>query len=361
MKRSSRSTESDEPSVWIKYWAGPWSLYTCSHFGEQYYRLLKKVLGCQLSRAIFIIKKGYATAYLEKADRARFGNALVEKTGKKTDYSETVAKNLNQSADHILSFLQTTRNKPADVTLFQRFLELFYEYVPWHLAVKNMVDYMPYESLEKYLPALSKARVRAEPVFRETEIFTEKFAETLCRQAGLSKNLILCMTKKEMEKYLKAGQLPRTKKLKDRQKHAVLFFKNGKFRLLVGKKAEAFEKALLKSMIRKSVQGVCAHPGTVEGIVRIVLDPATCKKFNPGDILVAEMTRPEFLPLIRKAGAVVTDAGGILCHAAIVARELKKPTVIGTQVATKTFKDKEYVMVNASNGTVRKIEPKNGG
>lgn len=67
------------------------------------------------------------------------------------------------------------------------------------------------------------------------------------------------------------------------------------------------------------------------------------------------MTHPEFVPFMKKAGAIVTDAGGILCHAAIVSRELKKPCVIGTQRATRMFKTGDRVYDDADNGTVSKI------
>jgi pyruvate,water dikinase len=67
------------------------------------------------------------------------------------------------------------------------------------------------------------------------------------------------------------------------------------------------------------------------------------------------MTRPDFLPLMKKASAVITDAGGILSHAAITARELKKPTIIGTNNSTKILKDGDKVIVDAEKGTVKKI------
>ena len=67
------------------------------------------------------------------------------------------------------------------------------------------------------------------------------------------------------------------------------------------------------------------------------------------------MTRPDYLALMKKAAAFVTDSGGILCHAAIVAREMKKPCVIGTQVATKVFQDGDIVEVDAEKGVVTKI------
>ena len=68
------------------------------------------------------------------------------------------------------------------------------------------------------------------------------------------------------------------------------------------------------------------------------------------------MTRPEFLPIMKKAGAIVTDEGGVTCHAAIVSRELKIPCIIGTQVATSQLKDGDFIEVNADKGYVRKLK-----
>ena len=70
------------------------------------------------------------------------------------------------------------------------------------------------------------------------------------------------------------------------------------------------------------------------------------------------MTRPEFLPLMKKAAAFVTDAGGLLSHAAIVARELKKPCIIATETATKVFKDGDLIEVDADKGVVRVLKRK---
>lgn len=75
-----------------------------------------------------------------------------------------------------------------------------------------------------------------------------------------------------------------------------------------------------------------------------------------GDVLVTTMTHPEFLLLMKKASAIVTDEGGITCHAAIVARELGKPCIIGTKFATQVLKDGDMVEVDADSGVVRVID-----
>lgn len=104
----------------------------------------------------------------------------------------------------------------------------------------------------------------------------------------------------------------------------------------------------------KEFKGMAASKGKTQGIAKIVFDPnKDGHKFKEGDILVASMTRPEFLPLMGKAAAFVTDEGGITCHAAIIAREMGKPCVIGTKIATQVLKDGYVVEVDADKGIVK--------
>ena len=76
------------------------------------------------------------------------------------------------------------------------------------------------------------------------------------------------------------------------------------------------------------------------------------EKVEKGDIIVTSMTRPHFLLAIRRAGAIITDMGGTLCHAAIVAREFNIPCVVGTQNATEILKDGQRVIVDAHEGVI---------
>lgn len=106
----------------------------------------------------------------------------------------------------------------------------------------------------------------------------------------------------------------------------------------------------------KIIKGVVANKGFVKGRVRVVKKIADCSKMKRGEILVTSMTRPDFISAMKKASAFVTDEGGITCHAAIVAREMKKPCIIGTKIATKIFKDGDLVEVDANKGVVKIIK-----
>ncbi|MCX6736173.1 MAG: PEP-utilizing enzyme [Candidatus Parcubacteria bacterium] len=104
------------------------------------------------------------------------------------------------------------------------------------------------------------------------------------------------------------------------------------------------------------VSGQIAYKGNVCGIARIVKKQSDMNRIAEGDILVSPMTTPNFLPAMQKAAAFVTDEGGVTCHASIVAREMKKPCIIGTKIATQVLHDGDLVEVDADNGAVRIIE-----
>ena len=98
--------------------------------------------------------------------------------------------------------------------------------------------------------------------------------------------------------------------------------------------------------------GSAASPGIASGPVKLVPDPSQIDKVLDGDILVAEMTTPDFVPAMKRAAAIVTDRGGRTAHAAIVSRELGIPCVVGTEKAMATLKDGQIITVNGTGGEV---------
>ncbi len=112
---------------------------------------------------------------------------------------------------------------------------------------------------------------------------------------------------------------------------------------------------LLEEKSSGAVQGYVAFAGRVQGKARIILSEEDFDRMEEGDVLITSMTRPEFLPVMKRAAAFVTNEGGITCHAAIVARELQKPCIIGTRIATTTFRDGELLEVDGVAGTVTRV------
>lgn len=79
-------------------------------------------------------------------------------------------------------------------------------------------------------------------------------------------------------------------------------------------------------------------------------------RFKEGDILIAPSTTPNYVQLMAKASAFVTNEGGLSSHAAVISREMNKPCIVGTKIATKVFKDNDLIEVDADKGVVRKIK-----
>ncbi|MEZ5419805.1 MAG: PEP/pyruvate-binding domain-containing protein [Vicinamibacterales bacterium] len=100
------------------------------------------------------------------------------------------------------------------------------------------------------------------------------------------------------------------------------------------------------------VSGLGASPGLASGTVRVLRTPAEGAALQASEVLVAPMTSPDWVPTMRRAAAVVTDGGGMTCHAAIVSRELGIPCIVGARSATSTLRTGEVVTVDATHGRV---------
>jgi len=100
------------------------------------------------------------------------------------------------------------------------------------------------------------------------------------------------------------------------------------------------------------LEGQGASPGIASGRVVIVRDVKDTSAVKDGDILVTKMTNPDMVPAMRRVSAIVTDEGGMTCHAAIVSRELGTPAVVGTKKATKLLKDGQIITVDGEKGTI---------
>jgi phosphoenolpyruvate synthase/pyruvate phosphate dikinase len=154
---------------------------------------------------------------------------------------------------------------------------------------------------------------------------------------------VLEFVEDQLQAFIKKGEIENVtvyKKLLDKYKH---FKKKSSVPMNVSK-------------IDK-IKGIVASKGVVKGKVRVILDPEKQRVFKRGEILVTTMTSPKFTVYLMKAAAILTDEGGMLCHAAIVAREMGIPCIVGTKIATKVFKDGDLVEVNASKGIVNKQYP----
>lgn len=185
--------------------------------------------------------------------------------------------------------------------------------------------------------------------------------EEISKRSKVSIRELRYCTPEEIEQIIKDGEKP--SELKDRLHYCVYVIKDSNKLILTGIKAKIYltdilmKEETLTDISR--IHGQAASLGLARGYAKIVKSISDIYKVNDGDILVAIETVPDYIPAMKKAAAFVTEQGGITSHASIVAREMKKPCLIGTKIATKVFKDGDYLEVNVNEGYVARLENKN--
>ena len=112
------------------------------------------------------------------------------------------------------------------------------------------------------------------------------------------------------------------------------------------------ERVEPKTERKRLLSGLPASPGITAGQVHVILELEKSSEFKQNEILVTGMTSPDWVPIMREAAAIVTDSGGMTCHAAIVSREMGIPCIVGSGEATKILHTGQYVTVDASRGIV---------
>jgi len=156
---------------------------------------------------------------------------------------------------------------------------------------------------------------------------------------------------------LKQGKKLDKKYAREMAKESLLYIntKKGIWKYYAGKAARAIAKKELALELGKikEIKGMCASPGKAKGKVKVIHGIKEMDKMEKGNILVSSMTKPEIVTAIKKAAAIVTDEGGVTCHAAIISRELNIPCIIGTKIASTALKDNDLVEIDAEKGIVK--------
>ncbi len=184
-------------------------------------------------------------------------------------------------------------------------------------------------------------------------------SSVVAEENNLEKDLLHYLTVGEMDEFLKTGELKKilVEEVKKRKLRAFYFLEEGKQPIVVTNEkiiAEIAEEVLPKATQDAVLKGYSAFGGEVQGKVFNARETHK-SKIEHGVILVTSMTSPGDISLVKKSKAIVTDEGGALCHAAVIARELKIPCVVGTKTATAVFHTGDEIKVDAVKGIVRKV------
>lgn len=204
-------------------------------------------------------------------------------------------------------------------------------------------------------------RNRMKELSQQLWYYVENLGISLARDLSISRNDFYQMTPKEVLKSLKLKKCVVSKKeLEQRHRGFIHGFLSGKEIICSGQIVDQLSSFFTSRSTEHAtmLNGNVACKGIYKGRVKIILSKSEFNKLNKGDILVTSMTTPDYVIIMKSAGAIVTDEGGLSCHAAIVSREFKIPCIIGTKVATKILKDNDFVEVDADNGRVKILNNK---
>ncbi|MFH1520208.1 MAG: PEP-utilizing enzyme [Candidatus Micrarchaeota archaeon] len=179
----------------------------------------------------------------------------------------------------------------------------------------------------------------------------------ISRRTGFSEREIWYTLPSEIQQIL-SGKLENNIAC-ERMQHCLFHWDTKVLEHGVGDFASTKEKEIFHSISHKDdiieVTGMVASKGSVRGKARVTMSAKEAHLVQPGEILVTSMTTPDFVTAVKKASAIVTNEGGVLCHAAVVSREFGIPCIVGTRIATKIFKTGDMLEVDGELGVVRKV------
>lgn len=212
---------------------------------------------------------------------------------------------------------------------------------------------------QKIVDILVKSREQSEGLLKLTGLNLRSWLGPLLKKYNYPSEYVRLMTVSEIKNFVENKKLP-SKNILEKRSLGYVFIGG---RIVV---ANDFNKFLIKNHLlianvdstsnNNTISGVVACQGKiVRGKVRKIYNSYGVKDLKSGEVLVTPMTSPEYLSAMKKASAIITDEGGLTCHAAIVARELKKPCIIGTKFATKILNDGQIIEVDAQKGIIKII------
>jgi len=210
---------------------------------------------------------------------------------------------------------------------------------------------------DNYIVQKKGFKIKQKKINRQTWMFTrdENLGRTVKRKITASRQQEQVLNNHEIIALSKIGE--KIEKHYGKPMDIEFAVENNRIYILQARRVTAIKKVLkqdviIKEGIKQLLKGLAASRGIVSGPVKIVKNINELDNIRKGDILVAKMTNPDYVMAMQKAGAIVTDEGGLTSHAAIVSREMRIPCVVGTNNATKVLKQGQIITVDADDGVI---------
>lgn len=319
------------------------SLLSASVLGECHAVTIKNMFGISMFTFWHILDT-QVCFYRSKKENMRFTKTVVLRYWNNEKYAGKLSAQLMEETDWLRGFIEKNRTSVDFTKNARTFFAHYLQFFALHQAVNWGGEYL--------------SSTKTDPRdWLKTQRIIEKLHAAYKYNEFVIPNLEVYFKKLKIKELLYDEIIAEKRNVS--KKRSILFLEGRRFILSSSEAAELGE--ILESAHRVSgeveeVRGLPVGGGTHIGRVKLVTNLENLKDIGVGDVLVTFMTRPQFNNQIIKAGAIVTNEGGILCHAAILAREFRIPCIVGTQIATKVLKDGNLVEVNADTGRVKILQ-----
>lgn len=295
-------------------------------------------------------KEGLVLAYVNPEELSEFSESLLNRIDT-VDKAKAWSGTFKNVTDRVVGELEFATSDRV-IENPEYYINLFNDYGVWQFATKAVYGALPAEIDEQIPVIIEDARKYSEKFYKNMSIFLDLIDFIVGQSDGYSREQVSALLEGELVEYAKTGNLPDKEILQLRYKESGLFV-DGENEIFVDRnKKNAILAKWEPDFDGAVLHGITAFKGVVRGRCKLVVGFDSSTRIEEGDILVTTMTDPRFVPIMKKSAAFVTDGGGMLCHAAIVARELKKPCIIGTKIATQVLHDGDLVEVDAEKGVV---------
>jgi phosphohistidine swiveling domain-containing protein len=334
---------------WHADWGGTTPLLDVSFAPDLYFHGLERRFGKGYTNLLVIYKKGVAQGFLPEREYVRLGIDLARKL-KTIEAAQKWSREYVKLADRIVALV----NLPPMEFLkkWEKSEKLYGDFGAYGEATKTVFDVSGGKLSQDIKEILIASRKYSESFYSKSSRVYARVIAQLKRPRKYKSEDMLMMTRQELMQFIKNEKLPPVETLEGRRECCGIYFNREGIVFLDKQEVDQIEAHWRGSKVHKKLSGTVAYKGNAVGKCRVVKN-FRAASIKIGDILVTGMTNPNYLPLMKRAGAIITDGGGMLSHAAIVARELKKPCVIGTKIATQVLHDGDLVEVDAENGIVK--------
>lgn len=302
-------------------------------------------------------RKGMSfTHYFNKESSAKLARFLLEQLKKNPRFMDDVFTKGKKRFDNLLSFCYKLRNLENKsnkelLNIIKKYFFLYKEPYPYfHLTVEGKaLEKESSKAVQDSIKTMAKLRLYGRSSFNKSHEVGLPLFKEIAKRFNISVKELKFLTPPEIISLFDGEKFDIKRIIKERD-NCFFMHAGGTFRMV--------ENAALKihdDVSSKEVKGQGTFPAKYKGKVKLIKNKQDMLNLKGGEVIVLQMTTTDLITNnLKKVGAIVTDEGGITCHAAILSREFKIPTLIGTKIATKVLKEGDIIEVDTKEGIVRK-------